>query len=290
MKIINQLKKYIPKSKLHMSSFGIKHILNSNYYNIKLPMNSGTFIENNFLIKIKEIFYNILIKKIFGKHINNNFFIKNYKTLCKIQNRLFNWELIVHSIVFSILKKYNLLNNNICCIGDGKANFVSGLLFLNDNQLIIYSVNLPQALIQDYKIIKKFDLVKDKFIKVVNYENDLNTKNIKIFLIPANNKKFLLKKNISLFVNMFSFQEMPYEEIEAYFKIIKSNKSYLYSLNSKIKEMYDGTFIKNKNYPWNLIYKKIFHKEAKFAMYYYNLRYPFIHKKKVKVINSLVKF
>ena len=87
-------------------------------------------------------------------------------------------ELIIHSIVFLILKKFNLLNGKICTIGDGKANFVTGLLFLNDNSIKIYSVNLPQALIQDYKIIKKFNLIKDKFIKVVDCEKDLDDKNI----------------------------------------------------------------------------------------------------------------
>jgi hypothetical protein len=290
MLIINKLEKYNAKSKLFMSSYGIKHILNSNYQNINDPMNSGTFIENNFFIKFKEIFYNIFINKIFKKKINNNFFIKNYRALCKTQNRHFNLELIIHSIVFLILKKFNLLNGKICTIGDGKANFVTGLLFLNDNSIKIYSVNLPQALIQDYKIIKKFNLIKDKFIKVVDCEKDLDDKNIKIFLIPANNKKFLIKKKIKLFVNMASFQEMPFKEIKSYFKIIKSNRSYLYCLNSKKKKMYDGTFIEYKNYPWNLIYKKIFEKEAKFYRYYYNLRYPFIHKKKEKVIHSLVKF
>ena len=49
-------------------------------------------------------------------------------------------------------------------IGDGKANFVSGCLVLSKNTTL-YSVNLPQALIQDYLIIKKFHILDDNLNK-----------------------------------------------------------------------------------------------------------------------------
>ena len=140
------------------------------------------FHELTFYRKIKSPLYNFLIKRIFGKDINNNFFIKNYRKLCKGQHRLFDISVVIHSIIFKMLQNHNLLNKKICTIGDGKANFVSGCLFLKENSIKIYSMNLPQALIQDYIIINKFNLIEDKLIKVVNMEEDLLDKNIKLFL------------------------------------------------------------------------------------------------------------
>ena len=290
MKIISQLENYLSGSKNHMSNYGMRHLYNANYNSITNEMQSGFFDELTFYKKIKVFFYNLLIKKIFGKDINNNSFIKNYKKLCKEQHRLFDISLIIHSIVFEMLQNYNLLNEKICTIGDGKANFVTGCLFLKENPIKIYSVNLPQALIQDYIIINKFNLIEDKLIKVVNTEEDLLDKNIKLFLIPVQNKFFLKKKNINLFVNMASFQEMPANETNDYFDIIKTNKAFLYCLNREEKTMYDGTTFRYKDYHFHLAEKIIFEEEAKFYRYYYNLRLPFIHRKKGKMLHTLAKF
>jgi len=290
MQIISQLENYLTESKNHMSDYGIRHLYNSNYNNITNEMQSGFFHELTFYRKIKSPLYNFLIKRIFGKDINNNFFIKNYRKLCKGQHRLFDISMVIHSIIFKMLQNHNLLNKKICAIGDGKANFVTGCLFLKENSIKIYSINLPQALIQDYIIINKFNLIEDKLIKVVNMEEDLLDKNIKLFLIPAQNKFFLKKKDINLFVNINSFQEMPAKETNDYFDIIKSNKAFLYCLNREEKTMYDGTIFRYKDYHFHLAEKIIFEEEAKFYRYYYNLRPPFIHTKKGKMLHTLAKF
>lgn len=290
MEIISQLENYLSGSKNYMSSYAKQHLYNSNYHNIISPMNSGCFEHLTFYKKLKSPFYNLLIKKIFGKDINNNFFIKNYRKLCKKQDRLFDIGLIIHSIVFKILQDHNLLNEKICTIGDGKANFVNGCLFLKENAIKIYSVNLPQALIQDYIILNKFNLIEDKLIKVVNTEEDLLDKDIKLFLIPAQNKFFLKKRNINLFVNMAAFQEMPISETKDYFDIIKSNKSFLYCLNREEKTMYDGVVIKYKDYHFHLAEKILFEEKAKFYRYFYDLRPPFIHRKESKILHTLAKF
>ena len=142
MKIISQLENYIPTSKNYMSSYGLKHLYNSDYHNITNLMNSGAFEYLTLYKKIKSIFYNILINKIFGRDINNNFFIKSYRELSKKQNRIFNLDLIYHSIVLEILKDHNLLREKICTIGDGKANFIIGAK-LNYPNSRIFSINLP---------------------------------------------------------------------------------------------------------------------------------------------------
>jgi hypothetical protein len=340
-KIINNLKKYIIDSDAYMSAYGKKHILNLDYNNITLGNNSGTYENLNFFKKIKSYFYFIQEIIIFKSIIFNNIFIKEYKKLCKTQNRLFNYDLIIHSIVLDILYQRKLLRDNICIIGDGKANFLSGLLLINkfqnyykldhhtftDNQTEvridteqekkgernevelkiknskvhtklknfrsiqkIYSVNLPQSLIQDYLVIKKNNLIEDSRIKVVNTEDDLINDQTVLFLIPAKNKFLLKNKNINLFVSMFSFQEMPLSETLNYLDIIKLNKAWLYSLNREQKQMYDGIKINYQDFEISKKSKLIFEEEAKFVKYYYNLRFPFFYKKKGKVIHSLAKF
>ena len=89
---------------------------------------------------------------------------------------------------------------------------------------------------------------------------------------------------------MASFQEMPANETNDYFDIIKTNKAFLYCLNREEKTMYDGTTFRYKDYHFHLAEKIIFEEEAKFYRYYYNLRLPFIHRKKGKMLHTLAKF
>mgnify|MGYP001191953167 FL=1 len=269
--IIENLLEYLDKSKNNMSSYGLKHVENSNYKNIFTPMNSGTFIKKN---RLKDFLHKFLQKKIWGDKIFKNKFFLNYKKLCDKQNRLIDTNLIWHAFVLQLLDQHKLLEKNICTIGDGKANFVNGCLMLNKN-IRIYSINLPQALIQDYMIINQFNLLEDQFIKVVNQEKDLEEDNIKLFLVPAENKMMMKNKEINLFTNMACFQEIPEKDTKDYFNIIKSNKAHLYCCNREEKPMYDGNIIKFKDYPFDE-FNKIFYEPCKFAEKYYTLRPPFV--------------
>ena len=272
-----------------MSAYGKHHILNSNFSNIEMPMNSGTFEKLNRIRLIKYCVSLILQIIIFREKILFNNFVKRYKLVCKLQSRLFNQELIYHSIFLNLLKKKEILEKEVCVIGDGKANFIHGVLNLKKISKI-YSVNLPQSLIQDYIILTKFNSIDKNLIKIVDKKEDLNDEKCKLFLIPAQNKNFLIGKNINLFVNSFSFQEMPLKEVHEYLEIAKSNRSYLYSINREEKKMYDGKIIKYKDYRLNENGLSIFEDEAKFVRYYYSSKFPFIHKKKSKIIHSLTKF
>lgn len=288
-KILENLNKYLKNSERNMSSFGKSLILKANYQDIEEGMNSGTFIKLDKLKLIKSYLSIIPQLLIFKKIIFKNTFIKKYKLICAKQLRLFNYELIIHSIVLEMLNKKRLLEGDVCVIGDGKGNFVHGIL---DIQKIkkIYSINLPQSLIQDYLIFKKYNSIDNKLIKVVNDKNDLLDKECKIFLIPAENKNLLIDKKINLFINMFSFQEMPLSETHGYIDVIKSNSAFLYSLNRERKKMLDGDIINYSDYGIKEKAKIIFEKEEKFLEKYYNLKFPFIHKKKNKVIGSLSSF
>lgn len=286
---IESLKKYLKNSKKNMSSFGKELILKANFENIEEDMNSGTFVKLDRIKKIKSFLSLIPQLIIFKSIMFKNSFIKKYKLICKKQNRMFNYDLIIHSIVLEILKKENLLKENICVIGDGKANFIHGIIN-NHHIKKIYSINLPQSLIQDYIILKQYKTVDTKLIKIVKNNEDLLDKNCKIFLIPAENKELLKNKNINLFVNMFSFQEMPLSETKEYIEIAKSNLAHLYCLNREEKIMLDGDKINYYDYGLQKNGKIIFELEANFLKKYYNLTFPFIHNKRGKVISSLTSF
>ena len=284
------LKKYLDKSINHMSAYGKYHLLKGNYYDLEEGLNSGTFVKLNTKIKIKYFMSLILQLLIFKNQIFNNNFIKIYKKICFRQNRLFNYDLIIHSIVMKILQDQKVLNGNICTIGDGKANFVHGLLH-NTNVKKIFSVNLPQALIQDYLVLREFNSIDDNLIKIVEKEEDIYDNECKLFLIPVQNKNFLKDKDINLFVNIASFQEMPISETHQYVDIALSNKAYLYSYNNENKTMYDKkTKIRYNDYGFKEKGNIIFEGEAKYSKYYYNSSFPFIHKRKAKHISALVKF
>ena len=52
--------------------------------------------------------------------------------------------------------------------------------------------------------------------------------------------------------------------------------------------MYDGTVIKQTDYGLNR--GKIIFEKVQNCKYFYNSKFPFVHKKKSKVISTLVKF
>ena len=288
MTIEDQLNKFIPDSERYMSSIGKYHLNNDKYKNIYNTLNSGSFTKNTFTHKLKYFFYRYLQKKIWGKEIFESIYFNNYQSLCKKQNRVIDFDVIKHSFILQILDKNNLLKDKICAIGDGKANFITGCLNLKKN-ITLYSVNLPQSLLQDYFIIRKFNLLEDKYIKVVNKESDLNIKNIKLFLIPPQNKSFLNNANINLFTNIVSFQEIPKSETQEYFDIMKNNKSFLYNCNREEKTMYDGESIKYNEYPFEPC-ETIFYEKCFFYKNWCSLKPPFIHKFDGIILHSLVKF
>ena len=93
---------------------------------------------------------------------------------------------------------------------------------MNLKDIKIYSINLTEVLIHDYLMIRKTNLIDDESITVVNNEKDLENHDKKLFLIDASKNHLLKNKNINLFVNIASMQEMNTKTIEDYFQIIKA--------------------------------------------------------------------
>ena len=167
---IDILKKYLSGSENYMSTHGKHFILKADYQNIGLGMNSGHFVKLNKYIKFKYYVSLIFQFLIFNKELILNPYIKKYKKICTKQSRWFNVNLINHAIVLRILSEQNILNGNVCTIGDGKANFVTGILD-NKNIKKIFSVNLPQALIQDYLVLREFIKLNANILVSNNLKN-----------------------------------------------------------------------------------------------------------------------
>ena len=256
------------------------------YYNIYDDFGLGGHAK----IKLhKKSIHNLFQRLIFGNKIFKTKEYHHFKKLCHIQNRQLDADVMKHAFTFNLLNRHNLFNNNICIIGDGKANCVGGLLTMNQKDIKIFSINLTEALIHDYLFIRDTNLLDDDSVIVVNHEKDLENPNKKLFLIDASNAHFLKNKNINLFINIASMQEMKPETVDDYFQVIKSNSAYFYCCNSEYKKLIGGEKLFFNQYPWGDC-KKIVWEDCSWYQKYYNSKYPFIHTKKGNIKHALVKY
>ena len=70
----------------------------------------------------------------------------------------------------------------------------------------IFSINLSETFIHDYLILKNSNLYLINSVELVEEQSQQQMK--KLFLIPSNIKNFINNKEIDLFINIASFQEM----------------------------------------------------------------------------------
>ena len=236
-RILKELEIYLSKSDNQKSSHWKYYLEGSDYYNIYHSSGFGAYSKK----KLHRIPLHIFFQRIiFGNKIFKTKEYYLFKKLCNDENRQLDIDIVMHVFTFNLLNKYNILKNNICVIGDGKANFVGGLLAMNKDDIRIFSINLTEVLIHDYLIIRNSNLINDDSIIVVNNEKDLENPNKKLFLIDASNVYFLKNKNINLFINTVSMQEMKADTVEDYFQIIKSNSAYFYCCNREYKKLIGG--------------------------------------------------
>lgn len=283
-KIINKkLSDLINQTNLNKSSHWNKYLPdNAEYNNEFSQLGFGSYTKKN----VKRYIYDILTRLIFGNAIFKTKTYNAYKSIFDEINRYIDVDTIRHIFTFEKLKKY-LNPKSICIIGDGKINGLLGA-HLTFPKAKIYSVNLAEVLINDNLILEKIDNDLKKSITLVEDLN-VSTQNNMLFLIPSNNKRFLMNKKIELFINIASFQEMTISEIEEYFKIIKNNKSKLYCCNREYKKLPEGEELYFEKYPF-LNSKKIFWEDCPWHQKFYSLKPPFIHKYDGKIKHCLVDF
>ena len=284
--IITQLYNYLDQTNQNKSIYW-KKILNVDNLNIEDQYKNFGFGSFEKKSLIRSFFHFVFSRIFFGLNIFRSKEYYNYKKIFDKMNRQIDVDVIRHIFTFINLKK-KLNPKNICVIGDGKANFVIGCSKIFPNAKII-SVNLTEVLIHDYLILRSNKVFEDRDIKVVSNKKDLDSINSKLFLIPSNNKHLLNDAKIDLFINMVSFQEMTFEEVQNYFSIIKNNKSYLYCCNREKKELPNGEFLIFENYPWENA-KIEFLELCPWHQKYYSFRYPFFKKYDGAILHCLAKF
>jgi hypothetical protein len=281
--IIKRLISNINQSNQDKSSFWKKYLpTDADYLNHLKSFGTGAYTRKN---KVKNYFENLLAKIVFGKDI---FKTKTYEKYLNVFNKIgrqIDNDVFRHIFTFEKLKKY-LNPKSICIIGDGKINGVLGA-YLTFPSVKIFSVNLSEVLINDYIILNQINILKESITLV----EDINSskKNKLLTLVPSNLKKFLLNKDIELFINIASFQEMTKIEIENYFEIIKNNKSKLYCCNREYKKLPCGEELFFDKYPFSNA-KKIFYEDCHWHQKFYSLRPPFINNYDGNIKHCLVEF
>jgi len=285
-RIVKELEIYLSKSVNQKSSHWKYFLKDSDYYNIYKSLGFGDYTK----IKLHKILiHNLFQRLIFGNKIIKTKEYHLFKKLCHIQNRQLDVDVIKHAFTFNLLNRHNIIKKNICVIGDGKANCVGGLLTMNKKDIKIFSINLTEVLIHDYLMIRNTNLIDDDSIIVVNNEKDLENPNKKLFLIDASNVHFLKNKNINLFINIASMQEMKPDSVEHYFQVIKSNSAYFYCCNREYKKLIGGEELIFNQYPWGDC-KIIVWEDCSWYKKFYISKYPFIIKKQGNIKHALVKY
>jgi len=283
--ILDKLEKFIEFDNKTKSSHWNKYLhSNANYKNPFESLGFGGYSKKTLFKSFLHYIFSILI---FENNIFKSETYKNYKIVFDKSKRQINIDTIRHIFTFELLKSINP-PSNVCIIGDGKCNFVIGnfLTFPNSR---IFSINLSETLINDYLILKEMKILDDSEIQVIENENDSIIENKKLILIPSHLKKYLLNKDIDLFVNISSFHEMTIDEIENYFRIIKSNNSLFYCCNREYKKLVGGEESYFDNYPWGNI-KKIINEDCPWHQKYYSSNYPFIRKYDGNIKHCLIDY
>tara|TARA_B100001057_G_C22692461_1_gene888339 strand:+ start:117 stop:980 length:864 start_codon:yes stop_codon:yes gene_type:complete len=280
--IIDKLIESIPEANKNKSSYWRTHLPeNSDFLNPYKNFGFSAYTKKSF----KDFLYNILTKKIFGNDVFKTETYKAYKNIFDQINRYVDGCTIRHILSFEKLKTL-IRPKKICIIGDGKLNGVLGA-YLTFPEAKFFSVNLPEVLINDYIILDKTNISLKNSVEVVEGENFKSKE--KLTLIQSNKKDYLLNKDIDLFINIASFQEMTITEIEKYFNIIKNNKSKLYCCNREYKKLSGGEELYFDNYPFSDA-KKIFWENCPWHQHWYSLRPPFVNKYDGNIKHCLVEF
>jgi hypothetical protein len=285
--ILDKLKLLIKENNKYKSSHWNTHLKNIDLNNVFKNNHYGSFEINNLY---KNIFNKIFTFLIFEKKIFFSNVYKKYKSLFNKMNRAIDCDAMRHILTYNLLKK-NLQNKkikNICIIGDGRINGLIGAKCIFPDSRI-FSINLPEILINDYLILNKYRIIKNKNIQLINKVNDKIINKKKLILITPSKKKFLLNKEIDLFINIASFQEMPLGEIKKYFAIIKKNSTYLYCANREYKKLYGGEVLEFNKYPFGNG-KIILYEDCKWHKKFYSPKPFFIHNYDGNIKHCLIKY
>ena len=164
MSILQKLNNYLKKSNNYKSSFWLNRLDDEKYLDTKKFLGFGSFTNNNLVSNLAHKFFQ---SRIYGNEVFETEEYKKYKNFFKKQNRVINIDNIQHVFFFKKIRE-NIRKkiNSACVIGDGKINFLSGMLSIYP-EAKIYSINLSEVLIHDYLLLKKYNILNEESICVV---------------------------------------------------------------------------------------------------------------------------
>jgi len=181
----------------------------------------------------------------------------------------------------------------ICVIGDGRANFAGPALFRPRAGQKLISVNLPEVLIEDHRLILQSGAVEEARIVVAStreqYDVAVADEGTCLILVPAQHSSLLKDAGVELFVNVASFQEMTPALVANYFDIIKSNHALLYTCNRVEKVLYGGERLVFDEYPWGSA-KRLLWEPCPWHQRFYAKRPPFVRKFDGPFMHALVSY
>lgn len=231
-------------------------------------LNSGSFTKRS--IKQKIFHYlnqRLYFSKLLGINIFKTGVYRKSIKIAKKQKRILDYDFLRMVFTYYFIAEIKKIKfQKICIIGDGKSTLTSIFRTMHPSIQIFY-VNLIETTIQDYLILSQSKIINQKDHIIVQNKNDLNFYK-KLYFVPSFNAHFLKDKDINLFINICSFQEMEPNILENYFEIISSNKSILYHCNRLEKKLDDGHIVRTDQYPIKNG-KVIFNEQCPWHSFYY---------------------
>lgn len=212
---------------------------------------------------------------------------------CRKQGRALNMDNLRHVFTHRLLAR--LIDNAqaVCVIGDGQGNFAGPLLARRRHGQKMVSVNLPEILIEDHKLIECSGAAQESEIAIVasrpEYDAAMADDTIRLILVPAHRSSLLQDADIDLFVNIASFQEMTPALVGGYFDLVKSNRAVLYCCNRVEKILYGGERLVFDQYPWGDGYRTLW-ELCPWHQRYYSKRPPFIRSYDGPIMHALVSY
>lgn len=212
-------------------------------------------------------------------------------TVCKRHNREVNFDCLKQALsVEKIIKSgVDLKNKKICIIGDGYG-FLGCLLKCLEPSVKIVSVNLGKISVFDAGLTSfgfpemniNFAGAKDEYRPNADFN-----------FIPAEVVFECDVRDIDLFLNIASMQEMTKKTIDAYFSWMRTQKhhsKYFYCCNRVSKILPSGEKIEFSKFDWKSTDKIFFDETCEWYQKSPSNRPPFFKKFDGDVWHRLVKF
>ncbi len=221
----------------------------------------GHFVRPGTLRHCKHFIASILSRQLLDRFkVTEEIKVAGY-SVARRQARLVIFDEVKQMIICDILNKQNILKQckNIVVIGDGYG-FMTCLLKILVPQANIICVNLGKILLFDLLFASKVFPNEKMVLLKSNDDYDKTLEQYSMVFIEAENCEMLFKRDLDLFINIASMQEMNPNVIKVYFDIIRSSigKRYFYACNREEKVLPDGTIVRFDEYPWSIKDKIIF--------------------------------